>query len=276
LKKLFALKKWLTISEAARHLGIFFGEEVCEADVLRLGLDKELMLSVYFITGASGCCGEMPPLPEAKHLGFAGTDPGWLQAIEFLGNDVRIRYRPEIVTISGIWDLSMLGSEKDDVERRYQELTNGPKVELESMEGPIVRREDGTYCKLMLAFSGDELNGQFKLSTPYNNPQNYYPADHLPADSVLVVRTSALQELEARLSEPEGTLQRPLGRRERDSLLVVIAALARLARIDVAKPSKAAAVIEGETSRMGSRVAARTIEDHLKRIPEALESKGEN
>jgi hypothetical protein len=39
----------------------------------------------------------------------------------------------------------------------------------------------------------------------------------------------------------------------------------------VKKPSKAAVAIEGETVRMGVRVAARTIENHLKRIPDALD-----
>ena len=70
-------------------------------------------------------------------------------------------------------------------------------------------------------------------------------------------------------------MERPVGRRERSTLLVIIAALAKLAKIDVAKPSSAAAKIESETALMGARVAARTIENHLKLIPEALRSKAE-
>ena len=46
--KLFKLKKWLTIPETAKHLSIMFGEEVQEVDVLRLGLDRHLKLSVNF------------------------------------------------------------------------------------------------------------------------------------------------------------------------------------------------------------------------------------
>ncbi len=57
---------------------------------------------------------------------------------------------------------------------------------------------------------------------------------------------------------------------------MIIAALAKLAKIDVAKPSSAATSIESETVLMGARVAARTIENHLKRIPEALENKSED
>jgi hypothetical protein len=34
--KLFKLKEWLTLADAAQHLSIIFGEEVKEDDVLRL------------------------------------------------------------------------------------------------------------------------------------------------------------------------------------------------------------------------------------------------
>ena len=71
-------------------------------------------------------------------------------------------------------------------------------------------------------------------------------------------------------------MDRPVGQRERTTLLVIVAALAKLARIDVAKPSSAATSLESQTALMGARVAARTIENHLKRIPEALESKSED
>ena len=59
-------------------------------------------------------------------------------------------------------------------------------------------------------------------------------------------------------------------------LLLIIAALAKLAKINVDKPSAAAAAIESETVRMGNRVAARTIENHLNRIREARDSKAED
>ena len=50
--KLFALKKWLSIADAAKRLSASFGEEVTEADIFRLALDGELRLS---------CGGAAPP-----------------------------------------------------------------------------------------------------------------------------------------------------------------------------------------------------------------------
>jgi hypothetical protein len=70
--------------------------------------------------------------------------------------------------------------------------------------------------------------------------------------------------------------EKPIERRERTTLLVIIAALAKLAKIDVTKPSSASATIESQTMLMGARVAARTIENHLRRITEALESRCED
>lgn len=65
----------------------------------------------------------------------------------------------------------------------------------------------------------------------------------------------------------------PLKERERTTLLTLIAALCDHGGLDITKPSKTASVIEDLTSRIGARVAARTIEDHLKRIPAALQKR---
>ncbi len=49
MKTFLSLKKWLTVPETARRLAIIFGEEVSEADVLRLALDGHLRLSINFV-----------------------------------------------------------------------------------------------------------------------------------------------------------------------------------------------------------------------------------
>ncbi len=69
------------------------------------------------------------------------------------------------------------------------------------------------------------------------------------------------------MSEPKPALERPVEQTERASLLLIIDALAKLAKIDIARPSKAAAVIASQTALMGNRVGERTIEGHLKSIP---------
>jgi hypothetical protein len=279
MKKLLNLKQWLTVPDAARHLSILFGEEVTEADVLRLALDRQLRLSVYFVNGARGRCGPAVPAEDAKrtireedpedwqHLTngqSAGEGEGqvfslWLHGMR-LGDGRVLEYDQKTVLLDGVWDLTMLGHERLEVEQRYQFLTGGPEVDMSFRDGPldrpIVSREDRTYCQIHEPYFGDQQ-----------------PTDALPTDSVLVVRTSALHDLEIQLAEPDQKAEKPLQQRERNTLLVIIAALAELSKIDVKKPSSAAAAIESQTIRMGARVSDRRIEDHLKRIPAALEDR---
>jgi len=70
--------------------------------------------------------------------------------------------------------------------------------------------------------------------------------------------------------------EKPLSTRERDTLLTIIAALAKAAKVpldDYSKPGKAAGYIEGLTDEFGAHVSKRAIEDHLKKIPDALETR---
>ena len=62
--KLFSLKEWLTLDDAAKHLSIVFGEEVTRADILRLALDKRLTLSVDFVNHASARKGKLIPIEQ--------------------------------------------------------------------------------------------------------------------------------------------------------------------------------------------------------------------
>ncbi len=64
--KLFKLKEWLTLPETARHLTGICGEEVSEADILRLALDKLLNLSVNFVNTAHATPGEVVHLSHER------------------------------------------------------------------------------------------------------------------------------------------------------------------------------------------------------------------
>lgn len=48
MSKLFKLKEWLTMGDAARHLSLAFGENVTEADVFRLALDGHMTFVCAF------------------------------------------------------------------------------------------------------------------------------------------------------------------------------------------------------------------------------------
>jgi hypothetical protein len=268
--KLFHLREWVELKDAARYLTIMVGEETGPDDVLRLGLDGHLTLSVRFVTAATALCGKRIPSDEAKrHVVPALDGNGFLSWIEgtILHNQREvIVFEDQISILTEVWDLPLLESDRLEVEELYERI-QGREPELFNLEGFFVRRGD-VYAKLMSRFNKTDV----QLLQPYDNPRNYYPAERLPSDAVIVVRTDALRQFTSQLTVVgESPSERTLQRRERTTLLTIVAALARMAKLDLAKPSKAAAASESETTRMGSRVAARTIENHIKAIREFVE-----
>jgi hypothetical protein len=259
LKKLLNLKEWVTVPEAARHLSLLFGEDVSEADVLRLALDGKLKLSINLVNRAPCLRGPLVSAQDAKRdtnsLDAHGRHP--IEGLTIDDGRV-IECGTEVDSADGVWDLSMLGAEQTDIEIRYQALTNGPAVDprFRWWSGPILCRDDGAHCEIVTWWKENQVEGK-----PHHSRANYRSAKSLPADSVLVVRTSALRDL----------VEKPLEQRERDTLLVMIASLAKLAKIDVKKPAAAGATIESETTLLGTEVSSRAIQYHLNRIPEALE-----
>jgi hypothetical protein len=264
VSKLSKLKKWLTVAEAARHLSILLGEEVSEPDVLRLALDGRLRLSVRFLDPNPALCGRIIRVDDTSTFFDPSqmTDPDKREDGVERAKRVLIDARDNLVleiecdtNIDGVWDLLMRGGERYYVENEYQKLIDGPGVYPFYLEtGIYLSREPGgdSACRVR-----PEL-----------------PDGGIPNDSHLVVRTEALRELEETLSDAEKPKEKPLGKRERDTLLVIIRALANMAKLNLNTPSAAAASIESETAKMGARVAARTIENHLNSAREACEDRG--
>jgi len=69
------------------------------------------------------------------------------------------------------------------------------------------------------------------------------------------------------------TLEKPLGKKERETLLTIIGVLAKAARIDITEPYKAGGVIASQAEFEGINLSARTTGDHLKLIPDILENR---
>ena len=62
----------------------------------------------------------------------------------------------------------------------------------------------------------------------------------------------------------------PLGTKERNVLLSIIAVLCKELEIDYSRPAKAAVAIKESTLRHGFTIGETTIENHLKKLPEAV------
>lgn len=161
--KLFNLKEWLTVPDAAKHLSIVFGEEVGEADVLRLALDGYLKLSVNFVNHAEARCGKIVSIDEAEFEEVSSLDgQGTVRLYDgpILFSNGRqtgvIKLENTVVGLAGIFDLPMIGSERLDVEHAYQMMTNGPEITLETFDGSFVERTDGAIFQLQESFEDNK------------------------------------------------------------------------------------------------------------------------
>lgn len=247
LKNLFKLREWFTISEAAKHLSNIFGEEVNETDVLRLGLDGHLKLSVYFVNHAWARCGKVVPYKDVEWIKIRETLDNLVNNNPFfkkndrtmksinIGNHKYLNLEEDVKIIGGVWDLAMVGGEALDIEHKYQSLIGGPSVTLVPMEGAFVVGPDGEVCQLQESFDDNELTSGSKaqlegikeyiiskniekekaaeLLINYKKDREkylaklsegkksdgYYPAGGLPSDSVLVIRTQAIIDLQNQL-----------------------------------------------------------------------------
>ena len=81
-----------------------------------------------------------------------------------------------------------------------------------------------------------------------------------------------IAHLERRSNHAAGD-SRPLLTTERNTLLTIIAALAKQAKIEIKETGKSAQYISGLTDELGANVSKRAIEEHLKKIPNALETR---
>lgn len=234
MKKLFKLKRWLTLPDAARYLSGVLEEDVSEADVLQLALDEYLDVSVHFINPV--LVREMKVVPAASAARYlprmAPPPPGhdrpiFVEAFQGirLEGDKYLEHDPYAVPIhvTGVWDLVLFTNGELSVQQRLQELIGGPHVAgRDPTEGiylvyPDQDRRD--EAEAPDSASDDDLGPVYQLLNP--GPSSGLPrmsqnfgisalaasddveikltrgpsfARTLPDDCTLVVRTDALRD----------------------------------------------------------------------------------
>ncbi len=227
------LREWLTLEEAASELSTALSEDVDASDVLRLVLDGHLKLSIYLPAKTTTRC---------RKLGEDASDAPWTRR-----------------TIDGIWDVPIFGRGKSQIEHDYQWERAGLLVPKDAPAGALVEQDD-LVCQVL------PDSGESGLSSR--------PESEFPQGSVLGVRRPALDEfirqhapVPAPTSDP---LDKPLRQRERTTLLTIIAALAKEAKVDVSQPVKSGQIISALITAIGYEVAPNTVAGHLRTLRKTL------
>lgn len=302
LSKLFKLKEWLTLNEAANHLSSVFGEQVTIADIYRLALDNHIMLSVNFINLAEAKKVELikvtdleykivvpkgiKDFPEGKsfrvpiNAKYPISKEYWLKSI-----------KPELLMIKGLWDLPMIGNEKLTVEHLYQQETSGLSIKEEPLKGVFIQRES-TYFQLYSSFGNNPEAEAELYNTIYtasecdssihsnlNEPNNRrlktdhsYPMSMLSKqDAVLVVKMKEVTRFIQSFEETPAKVK-PLTSKERNSLLVLLGAVLKDNDIDPNQRGITTSLV-AMTELIAAPLSDDTIRKILSQIEPAIDSR---
>jgi hypothetical protein len=314
MSKLFKLKEWLTLDEAASHISNVLGEPATVADLYRFALDDHLIISVDFVNQAHAKKGKRV---KTEDIEFQTIDMSGLfkdqESIIYkspknheiqISEDDWIALEKPVISIEGIWDLSMLGAEKLDIEHEYQQLTSGLEVNLVTLDGVFVQKGD-VVCQLQTDFDDNEFQkGSSALQKLMENfirnskgskgeikkrrddfrlereeylegrkvngkDGNHFPSGGLAAhDYVLVVRTREITRFIQSLEDPSSQ-DKPLTSKERNSLLVLIGALCKEVKVDPNKRGVTPSLV-AMTEILGAPLTDDTVRKILSQIEDAV------
>jgi hypothetical protein len=238
MSKLFQLKKWVTVHDAAKRLAITFGEEVTKADVLQLGLDGQLNLSVNFVNHAHARCGRVVPLKDAQYQEFPTDFKAALKAKsleEYQGGYTKIpmgimlnsgeliELEDDVVTLEGLFDLPLIGGDRLDIEHEFQRLTDGPAVTLTNIDGAFVTDQVGKIYQLQENYDDNEYQvGSLAHLEKIELHIIAKKLDSIKAEVLLNEHKELRKQfLERRKSEPRKSRFYPAGGLPDDAVLVV-------------------------------------------------------
>ena len=230
MKKLYALKGWFSLSDAAGRLSAGLGEQVTVADILQLVIEGHLPLSLYFLTAPAL---RVAPYTALYGRGFSTDFIGMLERFcpenkppqdmlitsmrwECLDEDESILYLEE-----GPYRLEL---ECSDALRGwvYGKLTN-TLGELISPGELFVSDNEGTFWQIMEHQTG------YSYRTPEGEEEkiesSYLPASSFPDKAELIIQRADIEIFENSLADQPSTKAALLLPRAETSYLNIIAAL---------------------------------------------------
>ncbi|OIQ65842.1 hypothetical protein GALL_525960 [mine drainage metagenome] len=244
MNNLLKLKKWLTLSEAAKHLTSVIKVDVAESDVLKFALNGDLTLSVKFVNPAYGsnCVKYSENQEEAmRHCdsffgenerllvwddGFNIIDENHISYLQnlHLQEDGRIwqsgdnlwQTKTHVRKLEGVWDLPMVGGERIEVEREYQKLTGGPEFTAVSKDSVFVKRPDGAFFEIQ---TSSKPLVEIECAPGYYDSKDFHSVVTLPKKRVFVIRSNAILDFIKYVNEESSIAEKIIDSSEIDTQL---------------------------------------------------------
>ncbi len=292
MSKLFKLKEWLTLDEAANHLSSAFGEPVTVADIYRLALDNYIILSANFINLAGAKKVELIKATDLKYRivipkGIKDFPEDKCFRVPFnakypISKEYWLKSKePKLFMIKGLWDLPLIGDEKLTIEQLYQQKTSGLSIKEEPIKGVFVQRGNSYFQLYNNEYENeDELNytSECNLNEPsFSRPKtdHSYPMSLLSKqNTVLVIRmkevTRFIQSLEEQPLE-----EKPLHDKERTTLLVLLGSILNKANFNLNERG-ISGKIKRATESNNPPISEETVRKLIPQILSAVELKQNN
>ncbi|MCD9542890.1 hypothetical protein GLP22_17020 [Photobacterium carnosum] len=227
MSKLFKLKEWLTLDETANRISNELGRPVTLADLYQFSLGGHLKLSVNFVNSAKAkkvtlikkedikyrkvSPQNRPSMPEGAYVNvpinakYPISKEYWVESIE-----------KKVESLSGVWDLSMIGTEKFSIKQLYQqEISSDIEVKVPEAMSVYVKRAEETY-QLQLLLTMDQYRDQHNnltvngLKPRILDSALAYPASRLDElDHVLVVKEKEVIRLIQSLGDSQQETKPP-------------------------------------------------------------------
>lgn len=190
MSKLFRLKRWHTVTETASRLSIALGEQVTDADVLRLALDGQLALSVILPSHTPVYRGEIAAL---VYQGVTECDEGWPNGFP-IDEKTAIVFDEEVTFLrEGPWQLPFVGGEETIVMNAFRAASGGVCLNDTPLDPIFLANGYDEFFSLQVLSDCTESSGTVA--------EEYQPADVLPEEAFFVVMTSAIARFESALSD---------------------------------------------------------------------------
>ena len=293
VKKLFKLKEWLTLNEAAKRLTVSFGEEISEVDCLQLALDGHITISILLSDSRYAVKAKIVTTSKRELFSRTITETTSEGAFSSLLNDVRfftnaeLDFEYETIKREGavvrlrhdIYDLPcpLLGSEELDVMHLFDIKQGRNPREFVNTEGAFVL-SGGELYNIMESFNPLEFKRMNDDVLAYcdsvtgekvdfdNHHRFFYPADGL-GDVEFIFRRENIEKSE----------QQSLGRDDGDltlneSLLVIGSMLKALKKAEPTSKRWTQDTLKAEMLDVGLKLSPRLLDEYFSSANKSFKS----